>query len=208
MNVPQIQARPFVGAGMRTTERVGQYAANLLQTDYSLQEAALSYLEGKNPSAHTATVNHGERASDLITELFNSRVSGKVATARIAMHLNKAWRDGFFRQLDELLDPEEWEPEDRPVSDASFRTFLRTIIHLGATRRPGIGATADGELIASWRRDDARLVIINFANDRVGWSISRVVDGEKEVATGKASSVRLPQILTGFECEKLYRDDD
>jgi hypothetical protein len=184
-----------------STERVGQYANDLLKAD-------LAFRRGEGllfPATRTSAQKTARAKEDLSSQLFESRAAGKIATAQIAMHLDRDWRDGFFRQLDSLLDADEWEPDDEPVTQLSYKTFLRTIVHLGATRRPGIGASEDGQLIASWRNGDDRLVIISGQNDRVRWSVRRNIDGELEVATGVTTAARLPRILESFDCEKLYK---
>src|SRR5437899_1761169 len=42
-------------------------------------------------------------------QAFDRLVALKMSASEIAMHLDGAWRAGMFRQLDSLLDADEWD---------------------------------------------------------------------------------------------------
>jgi hypothetical protein len=90
----------------------------------------------------------------------------------------------MFKKLDNLLDVDEWDFSDEMPSVASFKTFLRMIIHNKVSKRPSLGATADGKIIGSWRDGEDRLVVECLPNDHVRWVGSRRIHGERISAAG------------------------
>src|SRR5690242_11729390 len=52
--------------------------------------------------------------------LFDNLVSLKVLSASVAMHLTRIQRDDLFKQIDELLSPDNWVDGDHLISEASF----------------------------------------------------------------------------------------
>lgn len=77
-------------------------------------------------------------------KLYNARSAAKRITASVAMHLDQEWREALFKQLDLLLDADEWDEADQPATEGSFVTFIRMLLMIKARRRPGLGASADG----------------------------------------------------------------
>jgi hypothetical protein len=116
--------------------------------------------------------SEAERAFDQLVDL-------KIQSADFAMHLDSAWRAGLFRQLDELLDVEEWDFDDIMPSVASFRTFLRLIIHNKVAKRPGLGATRDGKVIAAWTSGKDRLTVECQPDDTIRWVLVKYVGGQR-----------------------------
>ena len=132
-------------------------------------------------------------------QVFNRLVGLKVSTSTIAMHLDAAWRAGLFRQLDSLLDAEDWDFSDKLPTLESFRTFLRMILAFGPVRRPSLGATATGEIIAAWSKDGDRLTIECLAGDQVRWVVNRTVDGRRISAAGKTYADLVWRQVAPFE---------
>jgi hypothetical protein len=139
--------------------------------------------------------------------LFNQLVELKVVTARIAMHLESAWRAGLFRQLDELLDAESWDFSDELPSQASFLTFLRLVVLLGKPRRPSLGATGDGNIIAAWTRGRERLTIECQPDDQLRWIVVRYFGDDRESAAGTCKVARLLSRLGPFGPEIWFDAD-
>lgn len=136
-------------------------------------------------------------------QVFDRLVQLKVSTSKIAMHLDNAWRAGLFRQLDGLLDAEDWDFSDQLPSVASFRTFLRMIIAFGSARRPSLGATSTGEIVAAWSKDGDRLTIECLANDQIRWVMSRTIDGRKVSAAGKTFADSVLRELAPYDPRSL-----
>jgi|SRR5712692_2285486 len=133
--------------------------------------------------------------------LFDATANVKILTSQIAMHLEREWRDKLFRQLDSLHDPKEWEPDDEPIQQASFATFLKAIIQIKPKRRPGLGLSHAGYLIAAWTDKFDRLTIEFLPNDRVRWVIGRPRDDEPEHIAGQTRVSRLAETLAPYNPE-------
>lgn len=142
--------------------------------------------------------------SDPAGGLYNSLAFFKLYTASIAMHLDQPWRAGLFRQLDNLLSADEWDAEDEPPTNGSLQTFLRMLLLLKPERRPGVGATGDGHMIATWTSGEDRLTIECLPDDRVRWmlSIRSDFDGESASATNDLS--RLPGALQHYDPKRWF----
>lgn len=139
------------------------------------------------------------QVSDLEGQLFDSRAAFKIEVATIAMHLDGDWRSKLFGQIDQLLDKDEWDPDDVPVTHRASTTFLRMILFLRPSRRPGLGATQHGSLVATWSNDNNRLTLVCEPGDRVRWIVTSTRDGEPESASGSTVVSRLPAVLLPYE---------
>jgi hypothetical protein len=132
--------------------------------------------------------------------------SFKRLTAAVAMYLHPEWRARLFARLDALLNVEDWDSTQQLPSEQSFSTFLRMIIYLHPTRRPGIGITPNGHFAAAWTRGADRMVIECVGNDEVRWVLSREHDGEFESGAGRVSIHRIPDVTAGYDPEPLLSD--
>ena len=141
----------------------------------------------------------------LSEELFDALASFKIKTSTVAMHLEDQWRLRFFRQLDSLLDEGSWDREDKPPSLDSFATMLRMLLLLAPERRPGLGATSDGNLVAAWTVGSDRLTIQALHNDRVKWVLSCDLDGARESAAGSSTLSNLREILSPYRPDRWFR---
>jgi len=130
--------------------------------------------------------------------LFDATARVKILTSQIAMHLEREWRDKLFRQLESLHDPKEWEPDDEPIQQGSFATFLKAIIQIKPKRRPGLGLSHAGHLIAAWTAGFDRLTIEFLLNDRVRWVVGRRHDDEPEHIAGQTHVSRLVDALAPY----------
>lgn len=136
----------------------------------------------------------------LAERLFDSRSGFKVAFATVAMHLSKDWRDRLFRQIDSLLDPDEWDERDAPVGRASSLTFIRLMLFLRPFRRPGLGVSHEGHLVAAWTSDSGRLTLVCRPDDQIRWLVSRrMEDGQIETAAGDTVVARLKEVIEPYQ---------
>lgn len=131
-------------------------------------------------------------------KLYDRLAAFKIKTALVAMHLDHDWRSRLFRQLDNLLAPDAWEEDDPPPSLASFTTFLRMLVLLRPGRRPGLGATADGNLIAAWTVGEDRLTIECLPDDQTRWNLAVTIDCERERAVAITPIQRLKSVLSPY----------
>jgi len=140
-------------------------------------------------------------------QLYNSRAAFKIRTATIAMHLSTNWRTRLFNQVDSLLSLEDWERADAPISEASFATLLRMVLLVQAKRRPGLGATSDGHVIAMWTVGSDRLTIECLPADEIRWVVVCGIDGDRESAAGQTVLARLLDVLKPYAPERWFADE-
>jgi hypothetical protein len=189
---------PFVGLRPAPT---GQDSALLHQATLE----ALSRVNAVDlPQAFTVSEPRAQPVS-LKEQLYEARAACKVKTAAVAMHLPPDWRTRFFSQIDGLLDIESWDPEDQPATVASFATLLRMILFIRG-RRPGLGATASGNFIATWTEGRDELTIECKPDDKVRWVLVRDLDGQRESAAGETSLPRLLDVLRPYDPHRWFRN--
>ena len=135
------------------------------------------------------------------SQVYDRLVALKVATSEIAMHLEGAWRAGLFRQLDNLIDVEEWDFSDTLPTDLSYRTFLRMIVFLGNVKRPALGATSDGNILAGWKSGRDVLTVECQPHDDVRYVLSKSTNEIFETAAGRTTTTRLPDVLSAYRPE-------
>jgi hypothetical protein len=148
------------------------------------------------------------RVSDnrpLEERLFDALAGVKILTSRVAMHLDGQWRAKLFHQLDSLHDPAEWEAGDQPLQQASFATFLRAMLDINPERRPGLGLSHAGHLIAAWTTDADRLTIEFLPTDRIRWVLSRHYDGDTDRFAGETGVARLAEGLANYHPEHWFK---
>jgi hypothetical protein len=126
----------------------------------------------------------------------------------VSMYFDESWRRELIEKLDRFHDAEDWEDDRQFPSERSFATFLRTIIYLHPTKRPGIGLSAQGHFLGSWRRGSDRIVIELLPNDELKWVLSQTVDGDRESAAGINQIHRLPDLISGYEPDRLFNDGE
>lgn len=139
-------------------------------------------------------------------ELFDTLAKFKIRTSQVAMHLDRDWRSKLFGQLDSLLDKDSWEPLDKPPRLTSFATFLRMLIFLRPQRRPGLGATPSGEMIATWSAGSDRLTIECLPEDLVRWTVSVIINDDRERAAGITPVIRLKDVLAPYDTARWFAD--
>jgi hypothetical protein len=148
------------------------------------------------------------KQSDIRKQLQAKIASLKRITATVAMHLDPAWRAALFAKLDRLLDPDDWDAEFKLPSEQSFSTFLRMMIYLHPSKRPALGLSPTGHLLAAWSRDRDRIVVECIGNDEVRWVLTRTIEGERESGAGTVLLHRVPDVTGPYEPERLFHDGD
>ena len=145
-------------------------------------------------------------AQGLDEQLYDALAAFKIRTAAVAMHLDRDWRAKLFGQLDSLLALADWEVDDAPPTIDFYSTFLRMLTMLRPQRRPGLGATADGRLIAAWTIGDDRLTIECLPKDVVRWHLSVTIDGERERASAETPLPRLAAVLRPYDPGRWFQN--
>jgi hypothetical protein len=141
-------------------------------------------------------------------QLYDALAAFKIRTAAVAMHLDRDWRSRLFRQLDSLLAIEDWEVDDPPPALGSFFTLLRMLILLRPERRPGLGATHDGNLIATWTVGNDRLTIECLPRDIARWYLAVTIEGERERAAAITPLQRLSDVLQPYGLQRWFAHVD
>jgi hypothetical protein len=140
-------------------------------------------------------------------QLYNARAAFKLRIANVAMHLDQTWRKRFFAQLDHLLDVNEWDKRDLPVTEQSFATLLRMLLLVKPKLRPGLGATSGGNIIAAWTVSKDRLTIECLPADEVRWVVVHYLDGERETGAGQVTLTRLINVLSPYNPNRWFAND-
>jgi hypothetical protein len=148
--------------------------------------------------AKSKITNVKDTSISLEDKLYESRAYCKVETSKVAMYLPNEWRTHFFRQLDNLMDAENWETDDPPITEASFNTFLRMLLELRPVKHPGLGVSSDGNIISAWTTGRDRLTIECFPDDKVRWVVSRYLEDERESAAVITQISRLRSTLNPY----------
>jgi hypothetical protein len=136
--------------------------------------------------------------------IFDALADVKILTSQVAMHLDTEWRHKLFRQLDSLHDIAEWEPGDEPIERESFTTFLRAILSINPKRRPGLGLSQAGYLVAAWKTSDDLLTIEFLGLDRVRWVLSRRKGDVPERFAGETRVDRLVASLAQYNPDHWF----
>jgi hypothetical protein len=152
------------------------------------------------PAEHSPPENAN---ASLDNDLFEASATAKIMTSRVSMYLREGWREKLFYQLDLLLDPQEWDPQDIPLKAQSFDTFLKAICDINPTKKPGMGISNTGNLVAGWRggeNGEDRVSLEFEPNDRVILIGSRVIDGQIESFSARTVVRNLKKTLVNMNC--------
>jgi hypothetical protein len=146
--------------------------------------------------------------SPLDERLAERLLSFKRMISPVSRYLDQSWRTELLETLDRLFDLEDWDTNFAIPDPYSFATFLRLIIHLHPTKRPGLGMSARGHILASWSRGRDRIVIECLPNDELRWVLSQSIEGCRESAAGKNRIHRLIDLIEGYEPDRFFKDGD
>jgi hypothetical protein len=149
--------------------------------------------------APQAVREHATVYAKNVEQLANKAFDLKATAGQFTVHLNSAWRAGLFNTIDTILNEDHWELSDKLPVDASFMTFLRLAVYMKGLRRPGLGVTHEGNVVAVWVKNKDRLSIECLPNDFARWSIAWTINGERESTAGKTNVRRLPAVLAAYE---------
>ena len=146
------------------------------EAEYSTY-ALMAGRSGQRPAREQT---HFVEASASEERLFSALAEMKVFFSKIAMHMDRGWRNRLFVQLDRLHDPAQWDEADDPVEIGSFRTFLRMMFLLKSARHPGLALANNGHLLAHWINGRDRLTIECLRDDKVKLVFTRWLGEEPD----------------------------
>jgi hypothetical protein len=195
--------------GGRPGQGVGQSPLALLAPAFSSQTSEVAHRVQalqNSPSPGSLGSEATQMSSDrpLRERLFDALASVKILTSQIAMHLDREWRSRLFQQLDSIHDPDEWEDGDEPIQQGSFATFLKAILNISPERRPGLGLSSAGHLIAAWTTDQDRLTIEFLPENRIRWVLSRRYGDDIERFAGDTPVARLAAGLAAYNPQHWF----
>ena len=177
------------------------FSAHIVSDENIPVMQAIEDLKTKPPlTAHKSAFSGDKPVEE---RLFDARANVKIMTSEVSMHINPGLREKLFHQIDMLHDPDEWEDDDIPVNNASFKAFLSGFLQINPERGPGLGLSHTGNLIASWLSDRDRL-IIEFMPNQVKWVITRFINDEPEQFTGRTKINRLFESLAPYNPEHWF----
>jgi hypothetical protein len=136
--------------------------------------------------------------------VFSALADAKIWTSRVAMHLNLAARDRYFRQLDLLHDCEEWLGDDQPVRLDSYKGFIRFMLMIDGDSKPSLALAPNGQLLAVWETDGGRLTIEFKSEKDVEWVVSRREGDTIERVAGTTTLGRVKANLAPYDPEAWF----
>lgn len=154
----------------------------------------------------SSTQNGFAKSDSIEGRLLEKRTSLTRLMSTVGMYLDPDWRGRLIEKLANLLDPAEWDESFALPSEQSFATFLRMVIYVRPTKRPGIGLSAKGHFLTSWAKDSDRIVIECLSNDEVRWVLSHNQKGYLESGAGKTKIFRLSEVIHPYEPDELFQD--
>jgi len=165
-------------------------------------------LEGLVAPTPTFSGRRPAPSKGLDEQLYDALAAFKIRTAFVAMHMDREWRSRLFAQLDSLLAVGDWDVDDPAPSLDTYSTFLRMLTLVRPQRRPGLGATVDGHLIAAWTSVNDRLTIECLPKDIVRWRLSATIEGEREHAAAETPLQRLSKVLEPYDPGRWFDNAD
>ena len=139
--------------------------------------------------------------------LFDAKANAKIYTSQVAMRINENWRKQLFRQIDSVLDADEWMVGDEPLTTESYQTFLRLMFVIQPRVKPGLGMTSNGDLMAIWQTGDARLTIYCFGDDELRYVLSYLEDGKRRTAAADGSIRNIQKLLAAFQPDQWFGNE-
>lgn len=139
------------------------------------------------PRLEEPTPGAGATASasdeDLSLKLFNNAAAVKMMFGEYLRHLPQEWRSAVFRQVDRLLDIEAWNEESSVIDRRSFRTFLRFIDYARPGRKPSLGVSSNGLVLAAWVAKPQKIFVTFLPDDAVRATLVTRTDRDQEQIT-------------------------
>nr|WP_314094222.1 hypothetical protein [uncultured Shinella sp.] len=164
-------------------------------------DATIRQLAKKLVSPSSAISRPETRQAPTSTEDKLERFSAdfKVYLSGVWMHLPEGWQERLSSQIDSLVDPEEWDKDDTIPDPNSSRTLIRLLIATKAHKRPGLGVSPLGNIVAAWSTETDRLTVECMADDHIKWVLTKNTNGQIERAAGEGRIQRLSAVLRPYD---------
>ncbi len=158
-------------------------------TDLSKIERSEKQGVEERPSQNT------DYSDDIIQNLFDNRSNLKQLISKISMHMKDATRRDFFKQIDELLDIEEFTEDDSLINQESFRAFLNFFSTTHNLKRTALTVTPSGNTVTSWIVPNEKLHIEFLPSGYSRTIASLVKNEEKETRAHQGSLDSMKEFL-------------
>jgi hypothetical protein len=146
-------------------------------------------------SPRISDVTSSKEAQSLEETLFDNAAELKIAVSQVAMHLAPGWRNVIFKQLDRLLDAENWDDESTLIKMPSFLTFLRFIVFSAPTRFPSLGVSPKGYILAAWTCAPHQIAVEFFASDSAAATFSIQAERSKQIVLWRGHVAELMNFI-------------
>jgi hypothetical protein len=144
------------------------------------QQPTVDLNRGKNVFETTESHSFAEK-------LFNSLVELKVGVAEYAMHLTPDVRAKIFKDLDDLLNVDDWHEDDLLPRLLSFRDFLKWTIYSKRFNWLSLGFSDEGNVLVAWKSGKGMLTASYDGAGRVWWTAAITLDGELNHVAGDST---------------------
>jgi len=144
-----------------------------------------------------------ERQS-LAAKLYAAKQSAKQYASVFGSRISQEWRKNLFWQLDELLSEEEWDEDNAILDLESWKSFLTGMFVIRPAKRPGIGITENGNVVASWGNVSEHLDMEFRPGNEARWVLSAIVDAQFERSAESGSVLRLLERLAPYSPERWF----
>lgn len=156
---------------------------------------------GKLVNSKTPSNFYQTQITSIAEQLFDASAYAKIKVSEISMHLDKDFKSSLFKQIDNVLDQDEWDPDDKLMQRDSFKWFLKAILDLRPEKAPSLGISNKGNIFSAWVRDKNRLILEFLPNGLAKWSITLITDEFEEFSSAVVSVQLLKSKLARYQPE-------
>ena len=188
-----------------TQSEFGSMLASILQKrntpSAAVQKRVVPNTAGSAPlqMVHTLNSDTPEARS------YDALVKAKIWTSKVATHLSDEYRHKLFKSLDRLHDIDEWEPGDAPMVDASFVTFLRTVLIVKHKKWPSLGLSHRGHLFGIWGNAHDRVTLEFLPDDQIKWVLTyKNHNGQTIRNAGGGPALSILSLLNPYDPEHWF----
>lgn len=145
------------------------------------------------------------QVTSLAEVLFDVSAYAKIQISQVSMHINEDFKNSLFRQIDNLLDSDEWDPDDKLMQRDSFKWFLKAILDLAPEKSPSLGISNKGNVLSAWVKERNKLILEFFPSGLAQWSITTRTDEFEEFSSARVSVQLLKEKLAKFNTDFWFK---
>lgn len=116
-----------------------------------------------------------------------------------ARYLEDNLKNDFFRQLEMVLDPNDWATGDTLPNVDSLKSLTKFILNAQPVNAPFLGVSNSGNFLAFWENKGSELTIEFCPMDCAKWFVAFEAPEKKECTSGNTGSLkRLIAVMQPF----------